>query len=121
VGIVVCLVMLLGLVVLRPSPWDKDHRVELHPKFVLVVVTLLAVIGSWNVIYAIFKIHGFWFFMSLLSGVTMVFAAILITLGDYSSNEPSISRNLIIAVLALSFLVYAVTLIQLNLGFAILR
>ena len=53
----------------------------------------------------------------------MILAAGMVA-GDKTANvapERTAAQNTIIVVLALSFLVYAVTLIQLNLGYAILR
>lgn len=121
-GIVVCVAMLFGLVILRPSPFNAKQRVNFNAEFKRVVCLALAVLGIWNALYGLLKISGFWCFMSIVSGLAMVLAAGLIAI-DQSEQMEARSKvgSSIILVLALSFLVYAVTLIQLNLGYGILR
>ena len=124
-GIVVCIGMLLGLSVLRPTPWNSAGRAKHAPEFVLFTAAALLSLGVWNVLYAYSHISGFWFWASLVSGSAMVLASFYIF--SERGSEPvdrarinSASRKVVVAVLALSFLLYAVTLIQLNLGYAIL-
>ena len=122
-GIVVCFAMLLGLTMLRPSPFNAKHHVLFNPECRRVVWIALAGLGAWNVLHGLFNASGFWCFMSIFSGVVMILAAGMVA-GDQTANvapERTAAQNTIIVVLALSFLVYAVTLIQLNLGYAILR
>jgi len=97
-----------------------------------VAVALLG-LGLWNVIYGYLNISGFWLWVSLVSGIAMVLASFYIlaeTNVDIDSQETSDVnaqinnsklRNAVVTVLALSFLVYAITLVQLNLGYPILR
>lgn len=113
---------------LRPSPWNGAHKVSFDPRFRQIVWIMLGMLGVWNVLYGLFKIDGFWFFMSLVSGLAMVLAAGVIASdggsnqNDSNEGQPrSLGENSIVFILGLSFLVYAVTLIQLNLGYAILR
>lgn len=121
-GIVVCLAMLLGLVMLRPSPFNAKHRVNFNAEFKRIVWLALGVLGFWNALYGLLKISGFWCFMSVVSGLAMVLAAGLIA-SEQEDNVADRSKveNAIILALGISFLVYAVTLIQLNLGYSILR
>lgn len=120
-GIVVCVVMLLGLVILRPIPWSSAEATSLEPKFVFTVVISLGAIGCWNLIYGYLKIDGFWHVASIVSGLAMILASALVLREKNSPAKNGPFRNTVVALLAVSFLVYAVTLIQLNLGYPILR
>ena len=128
-GIVVCIIMLLGLSVLQPTPWDSSRRAQYAPTFVICVALLLCGVGLWNVIFGLLKIEGFWMWASLVSGVAMTFGAGYIFSeqnadfnagGDLQVDHTGMRKGVVI-VLALSFLLYAVTLIQLNLGYSIVR
>ncbi len=122
-GIVVCISMLLGLTVLQPTPWNRSARVKQPTQFVMFTAFSLLSLGLWNVIYGYFTISGFWMWASLISGSAMVLASfyVFIEQGSESSDiDHSNVRKATTIVLALSFLVYAVTLIQLNLGYPIL-
>lgn len=120
-GIVVCIVMLLGLVLLRPTPWSGAEASSHDPRFVYTVAALLAALGCWNLVYGYLKIGGFWHIASIVSGLIMMVASafVLIEKDNPAKNCPF--RNSIVTLLAVSFLLYAVTLIQLNLGYPILR
>ncbi|MFT6406931.1 MAG: cytochrome c oxidase subunit IV [Arenicella sp.] len=124
-GIIVCITMLLGLSVLQPSPWDSAKRLEHAPKLVLFTALLLFCLGLWNALYGYFSLSGFWSWASVVSGSAMLCASLYV----YSERKTesgavhsaSLLRKAVISVLAISFVVYAVTLIQLNLGYAIIR
>jgi len=126
-GIVVCICMLLGLAVLQPSPLNYSKRAHQHaPKFVLFVALTLLGLGLWNAIYGFFGLGGFWRWASLVSGVAMVLGSFYIFAERKPDSlngrsEHGLLRKIVIVILVLSFLVYAVTLIQLNLGYPILR
>ncbi|MFT6099859.1 MAG: putative membrane protein YiaA [Arenicella sp.] len=124
-GIVVCVVMLLGLSVLQPSPWNSAKRARHASKFILFTSVSLFGFGLWNVIYGYLNINGFWMWASIISGLAMVLASYYVFSERHEETESVFSvsslRKAVVAVLALSFLVYAVTLIQLNLGYSILR
>lgn len=123
-GIVVCIVMLLGLSVLQPSPWNSAKRALHASKFVLFTGTALLAIGLWNVIYGYLNIDGFWMWAAIISGVAMVLASYYVfsERHEVSNSQVTVSsvRKVVVALLAISFLLYAVTLIQLNLGYPIL-
>lgn len=135
-GIVVCISMLLGLSVLQPTPWNSAKRANHHPRLVLVTAITLFALGTWNFFYGYLNINGFWSMASMVSGSAMVFASYYVyrerpsaplpeknTVSDDSQSDKAQSgiRKAVVAVLALSFLVYAITLVQLNLGYSILR
>jgi hypothetical protein len=130
-GIVVTVFMLLGL--LMASPWGKcslgTKRQNYHLANTIGTGLLLA--GAWNTFW-----HGlryldyFWGLAGLVSGVFMMLVAVGI-LTKYGSNflalntiTLSVSRAIKpfsmvwLMGLLLSFLLYGVTLIQLNLGLA---
>jgi hypothetical protein len=92
---------------------------------------VLMLAGLWNILwYGARHLASFWGNAAGVSGAFMLLAALLI-LGEKkpappkwllaSSNWIKPIRLLIIIGLALSFLLYAVTLIQLNLGFPFIR
>ena len=120
-GIVVCISMLLGLVVLQPSPWNRLASVDHHEGFVFFTAIALTGLGFWNVLYGFFNIEGFWRWASLLSGTTMVTAAAYIFVERSSDASRSLLRRIVTTLLAISFVLYAVTIIQLNLGYPIIR
>jgi uncharacterized membrane protein YiaA len=123
-GIVICIVMLLGLSVLQPSPWNSLKRTQHASKFILFTGTSLFGFGLWNVIYGYLNIDGFWMLASIISGSAMIFASYYVfsERHDDSNSVVSVSsiRKAVVTLLAISFLLYAVTLIQLNLGYSIL-
>lgn len=116
-----CISMLLGLVVLQPTPWNRATRVDHHQGLVLLTAIALAGLGCWNVFYGFFNIDGFWRWASLLSGITMVMAAVYIFVERTSDASSCFVRRIVTTLLAMSFVLYAVTLVQLNLGYPILR
>lgn len=119
-GIVVCIVMLMGLIVLRPTPWRTEVSAEQASGFVFFTAALLFFIGGWNLIYGFLNIQGFWCFASMVSGLAMIAAAFFVLMEKGGTIKFSLVRKLIVLVLGVSFLLYAVTLIQLNLGYPIL-
>lgn len=119
-GIVVCICMLLGLSVLQPTPWNSAKRAQHAPEFIVFTGAALLGLGLWNVIYSCFNITGFWFWASLASGIAMVLASVYVFSESTSGSSGGGFRKGVVAVLAASFLLYAVTLIQLNLGYSIL-
>ncbi len=120
-GIIVCISMLLGLVVLQPSPWNRSARVDHHQGFVLFSAIALTGLGFWNVLYGFFNIDGFWRWASLLSGITMVMAAAYIFVERTSDASSCYVRRIVTTLLAISFVLYAVTIVQLNFGYPVLR
>ena len=120
-GIVVCLSMLIGIIVLQPTPWDRASRIAYNPKFMTFSALILAVFGSWNSIYGFFYIGGFWRWASVLSGGVMLMSSIYILVERKIDASSCYVRQIVVVLLAVSFLLYAVTIVQLNLGYPILR
>lgn len=120
-GIVVCIGMLFGLSVLQPTPWNSGKRAQHSPEFVAFTGVAMLGLGFWNVIYACLNISGFWFWASLISGIAMVLGSFFVVSEEQRGPKESNLRRAVVVVLAISFLLYAVTIIQLNLGYPILR
>ena len=119
-GIVVCIVMLMGLVVLRPTPWRTEVSSTQALGFVRLTAAALFFIGAWNVMYGFLKIEGFWCYASMVTGIVMLVASVFVLVESRGTIKFSRFRTVVITALAASFLLYAVTLIQLNLGYPIL-
>ncbi len=122
-GIVVSLVMLLGLVqmFIKRVRWAN-----------LVAGALLA-LGVWNAAwYGLRHLAEFWGMAAIISGISMIFAAIIVAGEVRSTNETQGSpvlrayrlivgfRAVILISLLASFLLYAITLVRLNLGLPII-
>ncbi len=123
-GIVVCICMLLGLAILQPTPWNSNKRTDHAVKFRLFTAAALLILGVWNVLYAYPNISGFWSWVSLLTGLVMISASAYVYRErkpvEVSNSANSNVRKGVVLMLAVSFLLYAVTLMQLNLGYPIL-
>lgn len=128
-GIVVTIAMLLGLVVLIPLTKGvfKSHQVIFIGRFLLLA-------GLWNALWFGLRHLGvFWGLAAIVSGLAMVMAAVLmikqnqdplfsrsqIVSGAYKVLKPF--KPVIIALVIASFGLYAITLIRLNLGLAIIQ
>lgn len=122
-GIVVTIVMLLGLLALYGQKYTSGNRVQ------LTIICLLVLLGAWNAFW-----HGiqywpvFWAKAAVISGTFMMLSASLLLVKKYSialsflkSVAGKVLVYLTIAGLLCSFLLYAVTLIQLNMGYPIIR
>jgi len=125
-GIVVTIAMLLGLVVLRPTPWRDGASENGDLRFVVFTSATLLLTGLWNALwYGLRNLDSFWGVAALVSGIIMILAAMIIFL---ESGEPVVAdstwvgsiRSLVVWALAACFLLYAVTLVQLNLGYPII-
>jgi len=119
--------MLLGLSVLRPTPWRSQDTVLTDLRVIVFTCGLLLVTGAWNFLwYGLRHFGEFWGFAAILSGAAMILSAVIIFLerGDPTGVGMTWVNTIRIGVtwvLAACFLLYAITLIQLNLGFAIIR
>lgn len=132
-GIVVCIAMALGLIAFMPMPWrepdenlsDKDSVTGKLRSFAPLG---LAAAGAWNTFwYGLQNSASFWGMAGLITGVVMMLSAVVLT--TQGNSNKLIARlyailnpfrvPLFVALLA-SFLLYLVTLIQLNLGLPII-
>lgn len=133
-GIVICVVLGLGCISLL---WPKSQSGRLNQAKPLLlaldrwVPSVLILAGLWNMFwYGIRHLSSFWGNAAVVSGALMLLAALLV-LGEKKPVAPKCLlafsnwikpfRLLITSGLVLSFLLYAVTLIQLNLGLPIIR
>ena len=107
-GIVMAVVMLLGTIALINARW-KNHFVS-------------AVIlggGLWNAFwYGLRHLGSFWGNTSIITGLLMVIAAAYL-FGII--KLPKVATRIGAICLGASFLLYSVTIIQLNLGYPIIN
>jgi hypothetical protein len=133
-GIVVTVSMLLGLLIVSPFSLCSFGRQRENKTLASAIAGALFFMGLWNTVwYGLQNSQYFWGMAALVSGVFMMLVAVQIMkkygVNALSSNAVVTAVNqkinplslLWIAGLFLSFLLYAVTLIQLNLGFAIIH
>jgi len=132
-GIVVTIFMLLGLLQLPPLANLKKNAFATTGKNVDWIGFGLLIAGAWNALWhGLRHLQSFWGMAGLVSGIFMMLAAILLL----SRSDSALSNNavvislsklfkplsiVIIIGLAASFLLYAVTLIRLNLGLPIIH
>lgn len=133
-GIVMAVVMLLGISVRWPLPLLHNIVLSLRPISIHVISTLLLLAGLWNSLwFGLRHIDQFWGIAAIVSGVAMVIVAVLIA-KEYGDKSASYFSHVCLAyrylqpiaivahtILLCSFVLYAVTLIQLNLGMDIIR
>ena len=130
-GIVVTIVMLFGLVILRPTPWRSSLTLEPNMAFVAVAIVSLLVCGLWNFLwFGLRHLSEFWGWAAIISGLAMILSAQLIItqhiVAQHSDRFNLLGTRLlkvkgvIISTLALSFVLYTVTIIQLNMGLPII-
>jgi len=86
----------------------------------------LVILGAWNLLwYGLRHFGEFWGWSAIISGLAMILAAVIIfrersdPVGSSTSTLGAV-RGLVVITLAVSFILYAVTLIQLNMGLPIL-
>jgi len=116
-GIVICVTILLTLSVLRPSPWNGRREDASPIGFYSFVSIISALFGAWNAFYGLLNLFEFWGITALISGVLLLCASLTLVLER--SRGISIAywpRLMLVLGLAFSFLLYAITIIQLNLG-----
>ncbi len=127
-GIVVCISMLLGLLMFTPKAWLGHKTLT---KWQSIIAVQLLLFGVWNAAwYGAQHMGSFWGEAALVSGLTMILSGIVLAVesGDeknkftnsiYQLIKPV--RLIVIVMLFVSFALYAITLIQLNLGIPIIQ
>lgn len=125
-GIVVSIAMLAGLCIFLINPVSifrslPSNNFKVH----FLVGFFLGAAGLWNAFwYGLRNVDSFWGQAALVSGLIMLVSALVVLM---SLRRPAeiVERRwfhwLLIAGLLASFLLYATTLVQLNLGIQILR
>jgi hypothetical protein len=125
-GIVVTVVMLLGLTILRPTPWSDEGEQVMGVRMTRATFVLLLVLGLWNVFWhGINNMDDFWGWAALGSGIVMLLSARIIFLEHLSLRDGFGSvntsfRTAVVGFLSVFFLLYAVTIVQINMGLPIL-
>jgi len=126
VGIVVTVAMLAALCVFIVKPisiFRKPSFKNVKAHFLIGVFLLIA--GVWNALwYGAQHLSQFWGQAAFISGLIMAVSAVVILTSLRRPGEVVARRWfhwLLIVGLLLSFLLYAITLIQLNLGMEIIR
>jgi hypothetical protein len=133
-GIVVSVIMLLGLCFLLPIPLINARLLAGAPSSANIISGLLLLGGLWNSIwFGLQNLTAFWELAALVSGVFMVLVALLIFVSHGSGRLQEVvwlqkvytliqpMTSLWLMCLSVCFLLYAVTLVQLNLGMPILQ
>jgi len=106
-GIVIAVVMLLGTLALANERWQ--HK--------LIGIALLSG-GLWNALwYGLRHLGSFWGNTSIITGLLMVLAAAHL-FGVI--KLPKTAANICALCLAVGFLLYGITIVQLNLGYPII-
>jgi hypothetical protein len=133
-GIVVSVIMLLGLCFLLPIPVIKTRFLKSAPCSANTISALLLLGGLWNSVwFGLQHLAIFWGLAALISGMLMVLAALMVFV-QYGSGRllevvllqkayvliQPLALVLTVALL-LCFLLYGITLVQLNLGLPILQ
>lgn len=127
-GIVVTIFMGLGLLLLLPAGADWLERRAPGRGIEKAIVYGLLLAGLWNGLWhGLRHLDDFWGLAALLSGACMVAAALLLR-GARGATRPTgdvhwwrrTATGVASAGLFASFLLYAVTLIRLNLGLPII-
>jgi hypothetical protein len=134
-GIVVSVFMLMGLLLLWPWPSALTKPLHRRPVRVKVIAVGVLLAGAWNALWhGLRHLDAFWGIAALVSGVLMMATAALVLrwnrrdaarIGAISGAVPptavadALAWLLFLALFA-CFLLYAVTLVQLNLGYPII-
>lgn len=113
-GIIMTFGMLVGLVLLLA----QIREISFKPAVVRLLATFVLLCGLWNTFwYGLQNIQQFWGLAALGSGLAMILTAWVIL-----TERKSLALNLVlVTVLLASFLVYLVTIVQLNLGRQLIR
>ena len=132
-GIVVTIFMLLGLLMVSPLTWLSFDAKRQNIALANFIGLGLLLTGLWNSLWHGLRfLQDFWGLAALVSGIFMIMVAIII-LNRHASTMvtklPAITSAyklinplsaLWILGLVLSFMLYAITLIRLNLGLSII-
>ena len=125
--------MALGLIAFMPMPWrEPDTQISDKGSFLSKVKSfapiVLATVGAWNALwYGLQNTASFWGKTGLITGLIMMLSAVVLTT---QLNQNKIITRLykilnpfripLFVTLLASFMLYLVTLIQLNLGLPII-
>jgi len=133
-GVIVCVTLLFGLLALLRD-WRGKAKQKITTGPLGAIYTLAAMLsvamGLWNTLwYGLRHLGSFWGNAALITGLAMLLAGFILLIEDKAQNSPRLSslykkvapaRLPVMVALLAGFLLYAVTLIQLNLGYAIIH
>ena len=132
-GIVVTFFMLLALLMVSPLKWLGFGKLKANQNVANFVGVGSLLMGLWNSLWhGLQHLNGFWGIAALVSGIFMVTVAIIILNRHASKMVTKLAiltsayklinplSALCILGLFLSFMLYAITLIRLNLGLPII-
>jgi hypothetical protein len=133
-GIVVTIIMLLGLLLRWPIPFIHQRLEASAPLSANIIGGMLLLGGLWNSLwFGLQHLDVFWGLAALVSGIVMLAVALMVfaergsqfiqlnvVIKNINSVITPFSLLINISLLA-CFLLYAVTLIQLNLGMPIIQ
>jgi len=123
-GIVVSLAMLLGMIFLSSKYFYLERRQSL---FVRAGLIFLVLAGLWNSIwYGLQHIKTFWGVAALVSGAFILLSALWVYKKGFTETTDCCStqhliKSLVIVGLFLCFMLYAVSIVRINLGLPIIR
>lgn len=132
-GILVTVFMLLGLLLVSPWPWLSLRGLRARPALVAAIGAGVLVAGGWNTLWhGLRHLDSFWGLAALISGLLMMAVAIIALvehgkpallasrpmLGIYALIKPW--ARLVTAGLLGCFLLYAIALLRLNLGYSVI-
>jgi len=130
-GIVVCVAMLLSVLMLVFQPKHQQHRADQYASVKLALSAVrftVLLLGVWNAAwYGLSNLEAFWGKAALISGLFMIAAGLVLMHESRAAakhrayNYFQAVRWLIILGLIASFLLYFVSLVQLNLGYPIIQ
>ncbi len=130
-GIVVCILLGIALMLLKPLSQLGFNRLSNKPILVKFLALAVFNIGFWNAfVYGMREIDHFWGLAGIGSGVLMILASLVIFFQKklIDMPVPNGKQAFLIAsqwVLSISllcfFMLYLVTLVRLNLGMPILQ
>ena len=123
-GIVVSIAILVALLMMC---FTNIYKKSKHKSGIVLAVVFVIAVGLWNAVwYGVQNVPSFWGVSALLSGVFMLFAAQIIYLemkkSSWVQHALYFDIKLVTSmVLGLYFLLYTVTIVQINLGMPIVQ
>ena len=118
-GIAVTIAQLFGLIAytlskfVESNPTDSSSVAKFKNNL---AVPSLATLGLWNIAwYGMRNLETFWGQAAIITGVVMLLASL-----DLTDRRVLLPRFIVVVALLASFGLYAVTLVRLNLGLAII-
>jgi hypothetical protein len=133
-GIVVCITMLIGLLYFVRS-WQRSAKQNVKTGWFDNVIgpapILLLVIGLWNTVWhGLRHLSSFWGYAALITGIVMLLAGFILLVESKPQRPAALLagykilnrlRLPIFIALLMGFLLYAVTLVRLNLNYPIIH